>query len=201
MRTNEQRKRLRKYLRTLKANYNRAYRELSEIFRIRKGCPLERALRHQRFNDASQLLRLGEQCLAELNHCYALRIAPHRPGDQVLVTTTMQGFDPDPRRYLVLDVEWRRGDSYIYEVHELTKSGTLHKGRYPHPLCPSSRLSIEHCDDLLADETRLRADSARRSTSALLETVLEKGDLSAFLPNTAAQANDHRPYPFWLRQR
>ena len=109
LRTSDQRDRLRGYLRTLRANYNRASRELFETSRIRKGCPLELALRCRRFDDASQLLKLGEKCLAELNHCYALRVAAFRPGDQILVKTTMPGFDPDPRRFIVLDVLWRKG--------------------------------------------------------------------------------------------
>src|SRR5688500_17264447 len=87
LRAAEQRKRLQKQLRTLRANDSRAWRELSAIFRIRKGCPLEHQLRHRRFEEAAELVKLGEKCLDEMNHCYALRLAAFRPGDQLLVKT------------------------------------------------------------------------------------------------------------------
>ena len=196
-----QRVRLRAYLRTLRANYNAAYRELSLVFRIRKGCPFEHALRHRRFEDASQLLKLAEQCLAEINHCYALRMAAFRPGDQILVKLAMRGLAPDPRRYLILDVHWWKRDSHSYEAHELTKGGTLHKGRYPGPLFPSSRVSIEKCDDPLPKDTQWTADSARRKAYDFLETVLQKGDLSLFAPPKSSITHPvvAKPYPFWRR--
>jgi len=131
-------------------------------------------------DDANELLKLGKKCLDEINRCYALRLAPFSPGDQLVVKTTIPGLPPDPRRYLLLNVEWRRRDEYIYEAHELTKTGTLHKGRYPGALCPSSRISIEKCDQTLPEETRLRADSARRAAAELLEAVLNRGDLAIF---------------------
>ena len=199
LRVAEQRKRLQKYLRTLRADYNRAWRELSAIFRIRKGCPLEHQLRHRRFEGTAELLKLAEKCLEELNHCYALRLAAFRPGDQLLVKTTICGFPPDPRRYLVLDVRWAKRDSYWYEVHELTKAGMLHKGRYPHMLCPSSRVSIERCDEPLPEETRRQAEWARRASVAFLETTLKKGDLAKFLLKSPAPSRAERPYPFWVR--
>jgi len=98
----------------------------------------------------------------------------------------IRGFPPDPRRYLVLDVEWRKRDECAYVVHELTKSGALHKGRYSTWLSPSNRVSIEYCDEPLPDETRWRAESARRASAALLEAVLEKGELSMLLPKPPA---------------
>ena len=145
LRPSEQRRVLARYLRTLTANCNRAYRELLEVSRVRRGCPFERHLRYKRLDDANELLKLGKKCLDEINRCYALRLAPFSPGDQLVVKTTIPGLPPDPRRYLLLNVEWRRRDEYIYEAHELTKTGTLHKGRYPGALCPSSRISIEKC--------------------------------------------------------
>jgi hypothetical protein len=184
----------------LRANYKRAWRELSEIFRIRKGCPFEHQLRHRRFENANDLLKLAEKCLEEINHCYALRLAAFQPGDQLLVKTTLRGFPPNPRRYLVLDVTWRKGDSYSYEVHELTKSGALHTGRYAYGLWPSDRISIERCDDPLTDETHRRIESQRTATAELFNSVLEKGDLSMFLPRSPAPpVVVERRYPFWTR--
>jgi hypothetical protein len=200
LRPSEQRKRLQHYLSTLRANFNRACRELFEISRIRKGCPFERALRYRRFEAAVELLEVGKKCVAEINHCYALRLAAFRPGDHLLVETTLRGFPPDPRRYLVLDVEWRKRDEYTYVVHELTKSGALHKGRYSTWLSPSNRVSIEYCDEPLPDETRWRGESARRAAVALLEAVLENGELSMFPPKLPAPSPPvERRYPFWTR--
>src|SRR5271168_2042271 len=98
LRVNDQRERLRKYLHTLRANLKRASREMNEVTRIRKGCPLERGLRYKRYDDAYEALRLGEKCLAELNHCYAQRVAGFRPGDHILVTIVLPGFNADPQR-------------------------------------------------------------------------------------------------------
>ena len=201
LRVSKQRERLRRYIRTLRANYNRAWREVSAIFRIRKGCPFERALRHRRFEEASELLKLAEKCLAELNHCYALRIAAFRPGDQILVTTTVRGFEPDPRRYLILDVEWSKGDGYSYVVDQLTKAGAVHKRRYPHWVWPNTRVSIELSDLPLAEDTKWIAEGKKAAWKRHLEDALEKGDLSMFAPPTppppAAVAT--RSYPFWAR--
>jgi hypothetical protein len=200
LRTSDQRDRLRRYLRTLRANYNRASRELFQSSRIRKGCPLELALRCRRFDDASQILKLAEKCLAELNHCYALRVAGLRPGDHITVRVVVPGFDPRPVRYLVLDVLWRKGDHYCYQVQELTKVGAAHRGRYPHWLSPSDRVSIEYSDQPLAQEAKGLADYRRRASKELLEAVLEKGDLSLFLPEPPPSAGPAgHQYPFWQR--
>jgi hypothetical protein len=198
MRTKDQRDRLRKYLSTLRANYNRAWGELSETSRIRKGCPLEQRLRHRRFEDATQILKLAEECLAELNHCYALRLAAFRPGDQILVKITMSGFDPRPCRCIILDVVWNKGDQYHYEVQELTKAGAVHRGRYPHWLSPSNRVSIEYSDQPLAPQAKCLANDRRRARKDLLEAILEKGDLSLFLPEPPTPAGPApQQYPFW----
>ena len=200
LRSSDQRDRLRRYLRTLRANYNRASRELFETSRIRRGCPLEQALRYKRFEDASQIPKLAEKCLAELNHCYALRVAGLRPGDHITAKTVLPGFDPRPCRYLVLDVLWSKGDQYHYEVQELTKAGTVHRGRYPTWLSPSNRVSIEYSDQLLATDAKSLADYRRRASKDLLEAVLEKGDLSLFLPEPPNPVGPGaQPYPFWRR--
>ena len=138
--------------------------------------------------------------MAELNHCYVLRLAGLRPGDHILVRTAVPGFDPRPTRYLVLDVLWSKGDQYHYEVQELTKSGKVHGRRYSHGLWPSDRVSIDYCDQPLAQEAKWLADGWRRSSKDLLDAVLEKGDLSLFLPEQPATTGPApQPYPFWRR--
>lgn len=169
---------LRRYLPTARANFNRAYRE--SFTSRRRDCPFERELRYLRFKDASRLLKLTELCLAELRHQRAFSLAPFRPGDQVHVRTTMKGHEPNPRRYLVFDVEWRKGDNYIYVVHELTKRGSLHKGRWRTWLCPSSWIAIESCSEPLDSETVQYAEGARERAKVRRAGVLEKGKLDLF---------------------
>lgn len=171
---------LRAYLRTAHANYNRAYRELSAFSGKRRTCPFEVELRYRRFQDAARLLKLTELCLAELRHQRALRLAPFQPGDQIRVSTTIKGYEPDPRRYLVLDVEWRKGDACIYVVHELTKIGRLHRGRYRTWVHPSSNISIEPCSDALDKETVWRAASEREGAKERRSDALERGKLELF---------------------
>ena len=198
---NEQRLRLRAYLHTLRANYNRASRELFSTSRIRRGCPLERNLRYQRFTDAYELLQLAEKSLKELDHCYVLRIAGFRPGAHVLVTTTLKGFPPSPRRYIVLDVIWAKGDRYYYEAQELTKTGAPHRGRYPTWLSPSNRISIEYCEEPLSVEATTLANARVATSKWLLDSVLQKGEPALRKEkSTVQQVTQSRQYPFWLRQ-
>ena len=185
----------------LTPNYNRANRESLAIRRIVKVCPLEQRLRQKRVDDARLLLELAQQCYAEVKHCYALRVAGFQPGDHVLVTWRHPDFPQEPRRFLVVDVQWSKGDSYCYEVHELTQTGTLDKRRGSHPLRPSNLVSIQYCDEPLPKETQLHAEIVRNDAKQLIDAVLEKGDLSMFLPKSptsqtpAAQTNS-----FWQRQ-
>ena len=91
-------------------------------------------------------------------------------------------------------------DQYHYEVQELTKSGKVHGRRYSHGLWPSDRVSIDYCDQPLAQEAKWLADGWRRSSKDLLDAVLEKGDLSLFLPEQPATTGPApQPYPFWRR--
>jgi len=163
---------MRAHLRTLRANYDRASRDLFSTSRMRRGCPMQLQLKHKRFTGVYELLQLGEHCLKELNHCHALRIAGFRPGDHILVTTILKGFDPSPRRYIVTDVVWHKGDS-----------------------------SMEYCNLPLDREATVLANSCRASAKRLLEDVLEKGDLARFQPrSTVTRVPETRQYPFWLRQ-
>lgn len=169
-----------RYLRTTRANYNRAYRELSACFGKRRVCPYEIHLRGRRFDDASRLLKLAELCLGELRHQRAIFLAPFRPGDQIRVSVTMKGYEPTPRRYLVMDVLWRKGDTYTYVVHEITKVGALHRGRYETWMSPSNRILIEACTEPLDQQTASTAASVRRNAQACRTEAIEQGRLELF---------------------
>ena len=168
------------YLRTARANYNRAYRELSGSFGKRRTCPFELHLRSRRFDEASRLLKLAELSLGELRHQRAMSLAPFRPGDQIRVSVTMKGYERPPQRYLVLDVEWQKGDAYHYVVHEITKGGWLHRGRYATWVCPSNRIAIEACTEPLDGETARTATSVRENAKARRADALERGSLELF---------------------
>ena len=176
----DQIKSMRRYLRTARANYSRAYRELSACFWKRRVCPYEVHLRGRRFDDASRLLKLAESCLGELRHQRAVFLAPFRPGDQFRVSVTMKGYEPAPRNYLVMDVLWRKGDSYTYVVHEVTKGGALHRGRHETWVSPSNRISIETCAEPLDQQTASTATSAGRNAEASRAEALEHGRLDLF---------------------
>ena len=62
-----QRDAMRAYLRTLQSNYARAVKEFEAALRRHKTFPLERHLRIRRCDEARDLLKLGESCLAALN--------------------------------------------------------------------------------------------------------------------------------------
>jgi hypothetical protein len=78
---------------------------------------------------------------------------------------------------LVLDVEWRKGDAYIYVVRELTKAGRLHRGRYRSWVCPNRNISIDACTEVLDKETVWEATAAREGTKERRVDALERGKL------------------------
>jgi len=127
---------LQKYLRSARANYTRAYTGVAALIGKRRICPFEQQLRHRRFEDGSRLLKLAELCLAELRHQRALSLAPFQPGDQIRVSVTVKGYAPALQRYLILDLEWNKRDTYVYVVRELTEAGRLHRGRHRGWVCP-----------------------------------------------------------------
>ena len=173
-------KSMRRYLRTARANYNRAYRESLRSYGKRRVCPYEIQLRDRRCDDASRLLKLTELSLGELRHQRAIYLAPFRPGDQIRVSVTMKGYEPAPRRYLVMDVLWWKGDSYTYVVHEITKAGALHRGRHETWMSPSNRILIEACAEPLDQETESTAASVRRNTQAYRAEAIQQGRLEVF---------------------
>jgi len=177
-RLTDQIKTLRRYLPTVRANFNRAYRE--SFISSRHACPFASELQYLRFKDASRLLKLAELCLAELRHQRALTLAPFKPGDQIRVHVTMPGYTRAPTRYLVLDAEWRKRDDYIYAAHELTKRGSLHKGRWRTSVCPSNLIWIEPCTEPLDEETTRYAAGAREGAKVRRAEALEQGKLALF---------------------
>ena len=168
------------YLRTARANYNRAYREVSATYGTRRTRPFEQHLRSRCFDEAWRLLKLAELCLRELCHQRAITLAPFRPGDQILVSVTMKGYERAPQRYLIMDVEWQKGDLYHYIVREITKGGWLHRGRYEHWVTPSNRIAIEACAEPLDAETTRTAARVRANAKARRADALERGSLELF---------------------
>lgn len=158
----KQREPLRIYLRTLLANFNRAYREtLAHDFR-RPRHPSEDNLRHERFNQASQLLRLGKACLADLNHAYAIQLSEYKPGDHVIATLTVKGGPDVQRRFAIIDVEWRKGDGQAYVVRQVTKKGTIHERSSDGWIRAGGDYHLELCQDELSEEATDYLQSRRR---------------------------------------
>lgn len=104
----EQRRTFALYMRTFRTNYKKAVREMDRIFRQRRMCPLEKQMRIRRFEEAREFLKFGEAGMFALNHAYAINQAAFKPGDRIVCTTTMSGYEPKPRRFLVLDVQWMK---------------------------------------------------------------------------------------------
>jgi hypothetical protein len=73
-------------------------------------------------DNAWETCDIAEECLRQLRQARALSIADWAPGDQVVVQTVIKGVDPNPRRYVVTDVEWSKPDFYHYDVWQLTRS-------------------------------------------------------------------------------
>ena len=92
----------------------------------------------------------------------------------------MKGYERAPERYLVRDVEWRKGDMYGYVVHEITKGGWLHRGRYWMTIFPSNRIAIDACADPLDEQTVRIANSAREEIKVRRADSLEHGKLELF---------------------
>jgi len=79
-----------------------------------------------------------------------------------------------------MDVLWRKGDSYTYVVHEVTKAGALHRGRYETWMSPSNRILIEACAEPLDQQTASTAASVRRNAQACRAEAIEQGRLELF---------------------
>ena len=111
---------LRSYLRTLRADVSRAYREHAKHWRKRRVTPFVEQLRFQRSCNATGLVEAAEECLGRLRHAQALTQAQFFPGDQIEMEVVMRGHERPPERFVIYDVEWSRNSGYCYQAWQLT---------------------------------------------------------------------------------
>jgi hypothetical protein len=173
----EQREAFVMYMRTVRANYQKAVREMDQIFQKRKIGSFERAMRIRRFEEAREFRRLGEASLAALNHAYAIDRATFKPGTRIVCTTEMEGYKPVPSRFIVLDVRWFNERRYAYDVWQLKKNGDLHQEHSLFPICPNTRLRIEPDDSPCSAKAEEICCQVKVTTKQFLGAVLDTGDL------------------------
>lgn len=167
---------LRAYMRTLRADTDRAYREESAGYRKRRICPFAESLRYRRFRNASELHDVARECMDQLRHVRALSIAEFFPGDQIAVEIVLSSCVRPPERFVVRDVEWSKRDRYNYLAWQLTKSGQLFV-RGPSLLCPSSYIRIKRCSISLPDETDRQRGGFRNSAREFMDKVRDVGNI------------------------
>jgi len=168
---------LRRFLRTLLADCYRLSREAQARTRKRRVSPFVERLCYRRLDNAWELHTVAEVCLQQLRQARALSIAEWHPGDQLIVETTVKGYEPNPRRYIVTDVEWSKPDSYHYDVWQLTKAGRFYERGGSTWIYPSNRIRITRCSEPLPEETQRQCARYRRSADQFLEDVRDSGDI------------------------
>src|ERR1700741_4665491 len=99
---------LRMYLRTLRADINRASREGSNYYLKRRITPFVSSLRFERLMRAYELEEVAGECLAHLRKARAMSIAEFAPGDQITMEVILQGHERPAERYVIRDIEWRK---------------------------------------------------------------------------------------------
>ncbi len=161
---------LRSYLRVLRADSRRAYREIEKDFLKRRVTWFIQHLRSQRYRNASELEDVGEECLQVLRHAQALSSTAFFPGDQVTMEVVMKGFERPPERYIVYDFDRH------YDLWQVTKAGLLFK-RGPQPVYPSSRIDIRLCTEPLPPETQREAGYFRSQAMQLISDARDSGKL------------------------
>ena len=189
----EQIKVLRAYLNTLRTDGRRAYEDLERDFRKRRITPFVQALRHRRIDNAWELRDVAEECLVQLRNARALTIADWFPGDQVVVETVFEDYPPNPRRVIITRVEWRKPDSYHYDVWQLTKAGRLFGRGGMNWLHPSNRVRVTGSTEPLPEETQRICASYRRDAQQLLEAVRDRGELEPII-KTVRERRARRGY-------
>src|SRR5690348_13280054 len=105
---------LRKYLRTLRADTRRAYRELERGYLKRRVCPLMENLRYERARHAYEFEEIGNACLEQLRKAQAIKLAEFFPGDVISMEVVMKGYERPMERYVVYDVEPGKREDYHY---------------------------------------------------------------------------------------
>jgi len=188
----EQIKALRNYMRTLRADINRASRESSRHYLKRRICPFVDELRYRRIMMAYELESVAQECVNELRHARALSIAEFAPGTCITMEVVMKHHERPPERYIIYDVRWSKPDSYHYEVWQLTKSGELFK-RGTTWLCPSDRIRIKRCDETLTEETRRMCEHVRERARRFAENTHALGKLDEIVERVRKE-RDRRGY-------
>lgn len=167
------------HLRTIKANARKASAELNRGFSQRSRRPLESALRWKRYQDATDLEMIAEACLHDLRKAYAMRLAPFKPGEQVIATLAVKGFPATETRYCIWDVEPRSKGLYTYESIRITKAGVLSKRLNIETLW-ADRFSLRACDEPLAGEAAATLKWRRDVYEQFLEKTVNVGSIDHF---------------------
>ena len=184
--------RLRLYMRTLRADLNRTYRDDSISYRKRKISPFVESLRYRRFRQASELLDVAEECMNQLRQAGALTMAEFFPGDQITMEVVMKGYERPPERFIVYNVEWSKSGGYRYVAWQVTKQGQLFK-RGTSWLCPSSRIQIRRCDDPLPEDTQRQSAYFRERAQEFMNNALERGKIEEIV-KTVCERRERRGY-------
>lgn len=171
---------LKAYLRVLRANVRRGGAEVDAGHMRRMRYPLEGSLTWRRYQDARDLLLIGEACLQDLMKATALRVAPFQPGDQILATLTEERLPSTDTRYAVWDIKPESRGRFSYQVMSITKRGALSKRFCLHTLMADTRHSIRVCSDALDDETAQSMRWRRDVAKTFLDDVINKGSLAAY---------------------
>ena len=95
-----------------------------------------------------------------------------------MVQTVVKGFDLDPRRYVIKDVDWSKSDSYHYDVWQLTKAGRFYERGGQTWLYPSDRIRITRCNQVLSEEMQWKCASYRSGAEQFLQNVRDRGDIN-----------------------
>jgi hypothetical protein len=171
---------LRSYMRTLRADSNRTYREQAKHWRKRRVTPFVEQLRYQRSRNASELVEAAEECLGRLRHVQALADAEFFPGTQIAMEVVMSGHERPPERFVIYDVEWSRSIGYVYQAWQLTKNGELFK-RGPALICPSRHIKMTRVEQPLSHETIRRADYFREAAEEFIRNATQSGKIDDVL--------------------
>lgn len=188
----EQIERLQRYIRTLRADTNRAYADTAQAHRKRLVAPFVDQLRYRRSSNAFRLLEVAEECLAELRHAHALSQAEFAPGDQVTMEVVLKGHEHPPERYVIEDVLWSKGNRYHYTVTRITKAGEFFK-KGPNWMWPSPRIAIRACTLALSEEALRTCEHLRRHA----QLVLEDATVSGKLDDIEKAVNERRARRGW----
>ena len=176
----EQVEHLKRYLRRLRTELRHHYDGFFNATKGRRECAFEVQLRSRLLDTTRDTVALAEACLEELRRQEAMFYAPYKPGDRVIVEHDDKGITHSRGPYLIVDVCPDKRSGFHYEVVELTKSGAMHKRRYPHWLVPHSRLAIRPWEAPVCEEAESEANYYRECAKTSRMLAFEKGDLSLF---------------------